>query len=96
MGLEVAYKAFVGNYAGFLESAHPLSDIDVDVATRVSDGEEGVFNNQLVLDVFVMDLHVLEVDHWVVKVAVDDVCCQVAGPFVGVIDDRVEVDLEFQ
>ena len=36
--LEVAHKAFVGDDAGFLESVHPLSGINVDVATRVSDG----------------------------------------------------------
>ena len=38
MGLEVVYKVFVGDDAGFLESVHPLSGINVDVATRVSDG----------------------------------------------------------
>ena len=32
MGLEVSYKAFVGNDAGFLEPIHSISDIDVDVA----------------------------------------------------------------
>ena len=85
---------FVGNDDGFLESVHPLSDIDVDVATRVRDGEEGVFNDHLVWDVFEMYPHVLEVGHWVVEVVVDDVCCQVAGPFVGVGDDGVEVDIE--
>ena len=36
VGLEVAYKEFVGDDDGFLESIHPLSDIDVDVATHVS------------------------------------------------------------
>ena len=39
VGLEVAYKASVGDNAGFLESVHPLSDIGVDLATRVSNGE---------------------------------------------------------
>ena len=58
MGLEVADKTFVGDDAGLLESIHTLSDIDVDVATRVSDGEEGVFNDHLVRDVFEMDRHV--------------------------------------
>ena len=96
VGLEVAYKAFVGNDDGFLESVHPLSDFDVDVATRVSYGEEGLFNNHLVWDVFDMDPHVLEVGHWVVELVVDDICCQVAGPFVGVGYHRVEVDLEVQ
>ena len=38
--------------------------------------------------------HVLVVQHWVIKVIVDDVHRQVAGPFSGVGDDRVEVDLE--
>ena len=94
LGLEVAYKAFVGNDAGFLESVHPLSNLDVDVSTRVCDEEEGVFNNHLVWDVFEMDPHVLEVGHCVVEVVVDDVCRQVAGPFVGVGDDGVEVDIE--
>ena len=41
MGLEVEYKAFVEDDAGFLGYVHPLSDLDVDVATCVSDGEEG-------------------------------------------------------
>ena len=43
-----------------------------------------------------MDTHVLEVYHWVVEVVVDDVCRQVAGPFLGVGDDRVELDIEVQ
>ena len=94
MGLEVVYKAFVGNDAGFLDSVHSLYDLNVDVATRVSDGEEGVFKDHLVWDVFEMDLRVLEVGHWVVEVVVDDVFCQVAGPFVGFGDDGVEVYLE--
>ena len=38
--------------------------------------------------------HVLVVDHWVIEVVVDDVCCQLAVPFVRVGDDGVEVDLE--
>ena len=40
VGLEVADKAFVGNDSGFLESVHTLPDLDADVATCVSDGEE--------------------------------------------------------
>ena len=52
VGLEVAEKALVGNDAGFLESVHPLSDIDVDIAARVGDGEEGVPNYHLVWYVF--------------------------------------------
>ena len=43
-----------------------------------------------------MDPHVLEVCHWVVELVADDVCRQVVGPFAGVGDDRVEVDLEVQ
>ena len=43
-----------------------------------------------------MDPRVLEVCHWVVEVAVDDVCCQVVGPFAGIRDDGVEVDIEVQ
>ena len=38
--------------------------------------------------------HVLVVSHWVIEVIVDDVRRQVAGPFAGVGDDGVEVDLE--
>ena len=59
MGLEVEYKAFVGDDAGFLEYIHTLYDINVDVSTRVSNGEEGVSNNHLVWDVFEMDPLVL-------------------------------------
>ena len=66
MGLEVAYKAFVGNDAGFLEPIHPLSDLDVDVAAQVSDGEEGLFNDHLVGDFLEMDPHVVEVGRWVI------------------------------
>ena len=73
VGLEVEYKALVGDDAGFLESVHLLSDFDVDVATCVIDGEEGLFNNHLVWDVFEMDPYALEVGHWVVEVVVNDV-----------------------
>ena len=52
MGLEVAEKALVGDDDGFLESVHPLSDINVDIDARVGDGEEGVLNNHLVWDFF--------------------------------------------
>ena len=38
--------------------------------------------------------HVLVVGHWFIEVVVDDVYRQVAIPFAGVEDDRVEVDLE--
>ena len=96
VGLEVAQKAFVGNDYGFLESVNPLSILDVDVATCIRDGKEGVFNNQLLWGVFEMDPHVLEVHHWVVEVVVDDVCRQLAEAFSGVRDDGVEVDLEVQ
>ena len=94
MGLEVAYKAFVGDDAVFLESVHPPSDIDADVSTRVRDGEDVVFKNHLVWDVFEMDPHVLEVGHWVVELVFYDVFRQVAGPSVGFGDDGVEVYLE--
>ena len=52
MGLEVADKALVGIDAGFLESAHFLYDIDVDISSQVRDGEDGVLNDHLVWDVF--------------------------------------------
>ena len=84
VGLEVADKAFVGDDAGFLESVHPLSDLDVDIATRVSDGKEGLLNNHLVQDDFEVDPHVLEVGHLVVEVVGDDVCRKVSNPFAGV------------
>ena len=83
MGLEVAYKSFVGNDSVFIESVHPLYDIDLDVATHVSNGEEGVFNNHLVWVFFYMDPHVLEVSFLVFEVVVDDVCHIVSGPFCG-------------
>ena len=66
MGLEVSYKAFLGNHAGFIEPIHPLPDIDVDIAAQVIDGKEGLFNDHLVGNVPVMDPHVLEVGHRVV------------------------------
>ena len=84
MGMEVTDKAFVGNDADLLEFVHSLPDLDVEMATCVSNGQEGVLNDHLVWDVFEVDPHVLEVFHWAVKVLVDDVCRQVAGPFVGV------------
>ena len=59
MKLEVSYKAFVGDYAGFFEPIHPLPDINVDVAARFSDGEEGLFNNHIVGGVSEMDPHAL-------------------------------------
>ena len=96
MGLKVMDETFVGNYAGLLESVHTLPDLNVDVATRVSDGEEGVFNDHLVQDIFEMDPYVLGFGNWVVEVVVDDVCLQVAGPFAGFRDDGVEMDLETQ
>ena len=40
--------------------------------------------------------HVLVVRHWVIKVIIDDVRSQVAGTFLGVGDDGVEVDLEVE
>ena len=80
MGFEVDYKAFVGNNAVFLEPIHPLSDLNLDVATQVIDGEEGVFNNHLVGNLLEMDPHVLEIGHRVIEVVVDDVCGDVAAP----------------
>ena len=84
MGLEVEDKAFLGDDAGFFESVHPLSDLDVDIATRVSDGQEGVLNDHLVWDVFEVDPHVLEIVHRVVDIVVDYVFRQVAVSFAGV------------
>ena len=40
--------------------------------------------------------HVLVVRHWVVKVIIDDVRRQVAGTFLDVGDDGVQVDLEVE
>ena len=96
MELEVVYKAFVGDDVGLLESVHPHSDHDVDVANRVINGDVGVFNYHLMWDVFEMDLHVLKVSHWAVETVVDDFCRQVVGPFVGVGYDGVDVDIEVQ
>ena len=96
MGLEVAYKAFVGNDAGFLESIHTLYDIYVDVASWVSNGEEGLLDGRLMGNLLEMDPNVPEVGRQVIEVVVDDVCRDVAGPFAGVRDDRVKVDLEVQ
>ena len=96
MGLEVSYKKFVGDDAGFLEPIHPLSDINVDIAAWVSNIEEGVFNNHLVGNVLEMDLHVLEVGQGFLEVVVDDVCFHIAGPFAGFVDGGVEMDIEVQ
>ena len=85
---------FVDDDAGFLEPIHLLSDIDVDIAARVSNGEEGVFNDHLVGNFLEMDPHVLEVRHWFIEVVVDDICGNVSVPFAGIGDDGVEVDLE--
>ena len=96
MRLDVFYKAFVGDDSGFLDPIHPLSNFDVDLAARVSDIEEGLFNNHLVGNVPEIDLHVLEVVHLVIEVVVDDVCGHLAGPSSGVGDDVVEMDIEVQ
>ena len=96
MGLEVSYKAFVGDDAGLLETIHPLPDINVDAAAQVSDAEEGVFNNHLAGNVPDMYPHVLEVGHWVVDVVVDDVCGHVVGTSAFVGDYVVEMDIEVQ
>ena len=68
----------------------------MDIAARVSNGEEGVFNNHLVGNVLEMDLHVLEVGHWFIEVVVDDICGDAAVPFAGIGDDGIKVDLEVQ
>ena len=68
----------------------------MDVAVRVSDGEEGLFIYHLVGDVFEMYSHVLEVGHRFIEVVVYDVCGDAVGPFACVKDDRVAVNLEFQ
>ena len=41
-----------------------------------------------------MDPYVLEVGNWVIKVVVNDVCGNVSGPFVGVVDEVVEVNID--
>ena len=94
MGLEVAHKVFVGNDAGLLEAIHPLSDLDVDIAAWISNGEDGVLGYYLVGNVLEMDPHVLEVGYRFIEVVVDDICGDVAGPFAGIRDDRVKVNLE--
>ena len=48
VGLEVTDETFVGNDDRLLESVHPLPDLDIDIATQVSNGEEVLFNNHLV------------------------------------------------
>ena len=96
MGLEVFYKAFVGNDEGLLEPIHALPDIDANVAAQVSDGEERFSNNHLVGNVPEMDLHVLEVGQGFLEVVVDDVCFHIAGPFAGFVDGGVEMDIEVQ
>ena len=74
----------------------PLYDFNVDISAQDGDGEEGVLNDHLVWDFLQVYPHVLVVHHWVVKVIIDDVRRQVAGPFSGVGDDGVEVDLEVE
>ena len=96
MGLKVAYKVFVGDDAGFLDQIYSLSDIDVDVAAWVRNGEEGVFNDHLVGNFHEMDPHVLEVGHQGIEVVVDDVCGGLASPFAGVGYDGDEVGIEVQ
>ena len=96
LGLEVADEGLVGDDAGFLSYLHPLSDFDVDIAALVGDGEEGVLNDHLIRCVFQVYPHVLVVCHRVIKVIIDYVRRQVAGPFSGVGDDGVEVDLEVE
>ena len=83
MRFEFFYKAFVGDDADLLDPIHSLPDIDVDVAARVINEDEGVLNNHLVWDVFEVDPHVMEVGHWVVEVVVYDVCRQVSRLICG-------------
>ena len=73
MALEVSYKAFLGNDADFLDSIHPLYDLDVDIAAWFRNEEEGVFDDHFVGDVLDMYPHVLEVGHQVIEVVVDDI-----------------------
>ena len=87
MGFWVAYKAFIGNDTSFLEPIHTLSDIDMNIAARVSNGDEEIFNNHLVGNVPKMDPHVLEVGHRVIEVVVRDVCSHVARLSMDVGDD---------
>ena len=94
MGLEVAYKAFLGNDYSLIDSINPFNDINVDVADWVRNGGEGVLDNHLVENVPELDQHILEVGHPVIEVVVDDVCSDVGGPFTGVGDDVVKADLE--
>ena len=96
MRLEVFNQAFVGNDAGFLDPIHFLPDLDLDVSVRVSNVEQGLFNNPPMGNVLEMDPHILEVGHRVVQAVVDDFCCDVAGPFVGVEDDGADMDIGVQ
>ena len=52
VGLEVADKGLEGDDSCFLESVHPLSDLDVEIAAQVVDGDKGVLNYHLVSGVF--------------------------------------------
>ena len=45
VGLEVADEALIGDDAGFLKTIHSLPNFDVDIAARVGEGEEEVFND---------------------------------------------------
>ena len=96
VGMEVAYKALVGYDAGFLYSIHPLSDFEVDISTRVGDGEKGVLDDHLVWDVFQVYPHVLVVSYRFIMVIIDDFRRQIAGTFPRVRDDGVEVNLEVE
>ena len=84
----------MGDDSGFLERIHPLSYLDVDVAAHVSDEEEGLYNDHVVGNVPEVDPHVLEVEHQVIEVVVDDVYGHVVGPFAGVIYCGVDMDIE--
>ena len=94
MGLEVSYKVFLDDDAGFLEPIHPLPDTEMDVADQVRNVEEGIFYNHLVGNIPEMNPHVMEAGYQFIEVVVDNVCGHVLVPFGGVGDDGVDIDLE--
>ena len=56
-------QGFLGYDAGFFEPIHPLPGLDVDVAAKTNNEEEGLFNDHLVENFPDMDMYVLEVGH---------------------------------
>jgi hypothetical protein len=77
--------------AGFFQAVHSLTDFDVGVIFVVE--VDVVFGDYFGGYVFSMNSHVLEVAHWDPKIIVGYVHAEVAGSFVGVRDDAVEVHL---